>query len=165
MKLEDFNGLDRRTAIAALRPCLDIPRWSDELADGRPYVSVAELVSAADRAAAPFTAEEIDGALAHHPPIGRRAVGATAEASLSRSEQSGVDPDDTAVGAALAAGNLAYQERFGRVFLIRAAGRSASEMLALLDERLTHSAADEDVVVAEQLREIAVLRLKGLITA
>ncbi|MFB9309065.1 2-oxo-4-hydroxy-4-carboxy-5-ureidoimidazoline decarboxylase [Agromyces hippuratus] len=165
MKLEDFNGLDRRTAIEALRPCLDIPRWGEELADGRPYVSVAELASAADRAAAPFTAEEIDGALAHHPPIGRRADGATVEASLSRGEQSGVDPNDSAVAAALASGNLAYEARFGRVFLIRAAGRSASEMLALLDERLTNSAADEDVIVAEQLREIAVLRVKGLITA
>ncbi|MFC9560769.1 2-oxo-4-hydroxy-4-carboxy-5-ureidoimidazoline decarboxylase [Agromyces sp. NPDC056965] len=165
MKLEDFNGLDRRTAIEALRPCLDIPRWSEELADGRPFASVAELVSAADLAASPFTAEEIDRALAHHPPIGRRAAGSTAEASLSRSEQSGVDPNDTEVAAALATGNLAYEARFGRVFLVRAAGRSASEMLALLDERLTHSAAAEDVIVAEQLREIAVLRVKGLITA
>lgn len=165
MRLDEFNGLDRRAAIEALRPCLEILRWAEELAEGRPYSSADELVAAADRAASPFTAEEVDGALAHHAPIGRRAAGSTPEADLSRSEQSGVDPNDVAVGAALAAGNAAYEERFGRVFLIRAAGRSASEMLALLGERLALSAAEEDVVVAAQLREIAVLRLKGLVTA
>ena len=48
----------------------------------------------------------------------------------------GVDPADAAIAAALAEGNRAYEERFGRVFLIRAAGRSAPEILAALTERL-----------------------------
>jgi len=163
MRLEAFNRADREEAIAALRPCLDIDRWCAEVADARPFGSVDELVAWAEVAASPFTAAEVEGALAHHPRIGERAAGADAEAAMSRAEQAGVDPDDAEIAAALAAGNRAYEERFGRVFLIRAAGRSAREMLDALTERLGHTPAEEEPVVAEQLREIAVLRLKGLV--
>ena len=119
-------------------------------------------MAAARVAAAPFTPEEVEGALAHHPRIGERAAGDSTEAALSRTEQAGVDPGDAAVAAALAEGNLAYERRYGRVFLIRAAGRSSGEILEVLTERLGHTAVEEDVIVADQLREIAVLRLKGL---
>ena len=163
MSLDAFNGADRDEAIAMLRPCLDIDRWCAELADGRPYGSVDEVVAWAEAAAAPFTTEEIEGALAHHPRIGERPAGSGAEATMSRAEQAGVDPADAEVAAALAAGNLAYEQRFGRVFLIRAAGRSAAEILAALTERLGHTPEEEEPVVADQLRQIAVLRLKGLL--
>ena len=163
MRLEEFNDAGRGAAIEVLRPCLDIPRWYEEVADARPYGSVDELVAGAEAAASPFTVEEVDGALAHHPRIGERATGGNAEAAMSRAEQAGVDPRDAEVAAALAAGNLAYEQRFGRVFLIRAAGRSAAEILAELTERLGHTPAEEEPVVADQLRQIAVLRLKGLL--
>jgi 2-oxo-4-hydroxy-4-carboxy-5-ureidoimidazoline decarboxylase len=83
---------------------------------------------------------------------------------MSRSEQAGVDPADTDVAGALARGNRAYEEKFGRVFLIRAAGRTAPEILAALNERLANTPAQEDVIVAQQLREIALLRLEGVIS-
>lgn len=83
---------------------------------------------------------------------------------MSRSEQAGVDPADAGVAQALAQGNRDYEEKFGRVFLIRAAGRTAPEILQALNERLANSPTEEDTIVAQQLREIAVLRLEGLIT-
>jgi 2-oxo-4-hydroxy-4-carboxy-5-ureidoimidazoline decarboxylase len=125
---------------------------------------VEELLAVARETASPWTIAEIDGALAQHPRIGERARGAHAEASLSRSEQAGINPGDTAVAEALAAGNRAYEERFGRVFLIRAANRTPGEILAALQARMTHSPEQEIPVVAGQLREIAVLRLEGLVT-
>lgn len=84
---------------------------------------------------------------------------------MSASEQSGVDQSDADIASALKAGNEAYEQKFGRVFLIRAAGRSAGEILASLQKRLQHNPHDEDDVVAEQLRQIALLRLEGVITA
>ncbi len=87
----------------------------------------SDLETAAREAADPLTAEEVEGALAHHPRIGERAAGSSAEASLSRSEQAGLQTSDD-VSARLEAGNRAYEERFGRVFLIRAAGRSSEEL-------------------------------------
>lgn len=161
MTFDEFNEADRDAAIASLRPCVDITRWCEELADWRPYDSVDALVARAELAAAPFTVDEVETALAHHPRIGERARGEHAEASMSRAEQAGVDPNDAAIAAALAEGNRVYEQRFGRVFLIRAAGRSARDILDALTQRLGNTPAEEQLVVAEQLREIAVLRLKG----
>lgn len=165
MTLEQFNLLSREEARDAVRPCADVARWVDGVVDARPYSSVAELLTAARNTASPWTIAEIDGALARHPRIGERARGEHAEALLSRSEQAGIDPEDAEVAEALAAGNRAYEERFGRVFLIRAANRTPREILAALQTRMTHSPEQEIPVVAGQLREIAVLRLEGILTS
>jgi len=165
MMLEEFNVAEHGDAVAALRPCIDVTRWCEDIVDRRPFESVDSLVAEAAHAADPFTTEEIDSALAHHPRIGERAGGDSREATLSRSEQAGVDPSDAEVQQALREGNLAYEERFGRVFLIRAAGRSAAEILSSLRERLQHDPDSEERIIAGQLREIALLRLRGTITA
>jgi 2-oxo-4-hydroxy-4-carboxy-5-ureidoimidazoline decarboxylase len=165
MELEEFNRLDARSAAELLRPCLDIDRWVDAVVAGRPYRDLAAAVEAARTAAWPWTTAEIDRALARHPRIGEHAGGAGAEAALSRAEQAGVGTASADVAAALAAGNRAYEATFSRVFLIRAAGRSAEEILEALQERLTHSEAEEIPVIAEQLRQIAALRMEGILTA
>lgn len=163
MQLEEFNAVSRREAVDFLRPCLDIPSWLDELADGRPYSSLEELLAAGQAAANPFTSGEIEAALAHHPRIGERAQGSSTEARLSRSEQAGLGAADAALEQALVEGNLAYEKKFGRVFLIRAAGRSREEILAALNTRLGHTREEEQSITGQQLREIALLRLEGLI--
>lgn len=165
MGIESFNALDRDAARAALRVCVDIDRWIDEVADGRPYATAEDALTTGRTAAAGWTEAELDGALAHHPRIGERPEGSSREAALSRSEQSGVDATDSEVQAALLTGNHAYEERFGRVFLIRAAGRDSREILDALNARLEHSPDEEIAVVAEQLREIALLRLEKVVAA
>jgi 2-oxo-4-hydroxy-4-carboxy-5-ureidoimidazoline decarboxylase len=162
MHLEQFNAASRTEAGDFLRPCLDIQRWIDELAEGRPYAGPEALLTAGREAANPFTPAEIDAALAHHPRIGERAQGDSAEARLSQSEQAGLGVADTDVAEALAEGNRTYEEKFGQVFLIRAAGRSREEILAALNTRLSHSPEQEQLVIGQQLREIAVLRLEGM---
>ena len=160
--LSTFNKASLPDAQAALKPCVDIPRWTSEIALARPFGTAAELLSFAELAAPGWTEAEIDAALAHHPRIGERAAGNGSEAEMSRREQSGVETAAD-VQAQLAAGNRAYEERFGRVFLIRAAGRSAEEVLAALSQRLENSPEEELDVIATQLREIAMLRLVGLL--
>lgn len=165
MTLEQFNRLDREQARDVVRPCVDIARWVDGVVDARPYSTLQELLTVAREAATPWTIAEIDGALAQHPRIGERAPGAHAEALLSRAEQAGIDPGDAQVAEALAAGNRAYEDRFGRVFLIRAANRTPGEILAALQARMAHPPEQELHVIAGQLREIAVLRLEGILTS
>jgi len=165
MLLEDFNAAGRAEAAAALRPCLDIERWIAEIVDSRPFDSRGSLREAAARAADPFTGEEVEAALAHHPRIGERAAGNSTEARLSQSEQATLGAPDPAVATAIAEGNRAYEEKFGQVFLIRAAGRSREEILAALNARLAHTSEEEQAIIGQQLREIAVLRLEGLIGA
>ncbi|HEU4668310.1 MAG TPA: 2-oxo-4-hydroxy-4-carboxy-5-ureidoimidazoline decarboxylase [Arthrobacter sp.] len=164
MKLAEFNSADPARAAETLRPCIDVTRWVDAVTAGRPFTSKNALMTYALQAASPFTAAEVESAMAHHPRIGERPTAATTEASMSRSEQAGVDPSDRALAEALARGNRDYEEKFGRVFLIRAAGRTAPEILQALNERLANSPAEEETIVAQQLREIAVLRLEGLIS-
>lgn len=164
MLLQDFNQADRPAAVSALRPCLDVPRWFDQIADARPYSSVEDLLNFAGRAASSLTAGEVDAALAHHPRIGDRAAGNSSEAKLSRSEQDALGQSSDAVLAALSEGNRSYEEKFGRVFLIRAAGRSKEEILEALQVRMSHTAAEEEPIVQQQLREIALHRLQGMMS-
>lgn len=159
-----FNTLSHHQAIGVLERCAAVPRWADEIAQGRPYHDVDQVRTAARRAAEPWTDAEIDAALAHHPRIGDRPQGREAQSAHSRREQSGVDATDADVARRLLAGNRAYEEKFGRVFLIRAAGRSATDILAALRRRLSNDPDTERSITAQQLREIAVLRLEQELT-
>jgi len=139
------------TTREALLGCLAVPRWADDVLAGQPYAGRDALLAAADRAARELSDEELEQALAGHPRIGERG------GAQSQQEQSGVD-----AGAAdrLARGNAAYEERFDRVFLIRAAGRDAEEILAELERRLRNDNATERAETVDNLRQIALLRLE-----
>ncbi|MDM4762856.1 2-oxo-4-hydroxy-4-carboxy-5-ureidoimidazoline decarboxylase [Galbitalea sp. SE-J8] len=141
------------------RVALAVERWVADVEGEYPSLDAALLAA---RSAAPLTESEIDEAVAHHPRIGEKPTGAGASAQFSRREQaSAADADDAIVNAAIAAGNRVYEERFGRVFIIRAAGRSRAEILAELERRLALDPADELPIVGEQLVEIALLRLES----
>lgn len=155
-----FNALDEGECRRRLTTCLNVPRWVEQVATGRPYADWSALVTAAGQAAETFDAAEVDSALAGHPRIGERATSDEHDAELSEREQAGVDASDATAIRALAEGNVAYEHRFDRVFLIRAAGRSSTEILAELQRRLDNDDDSERGEVVSQLREIAILRLK-----
>ena len=156
LTLAEFNAAPDLEAHALLGSCLDIERWVLEVGAGRPYPDWESLQANASASAAAITWDEVAGALARHPRIGERAKGDPGDAALSASEQSGVAASDT---AALAAGNAAYEKRFGYIYLICATGLSGEQMLAALRERLTHDDEQERLVVMDELRKIAALRL------
>ncbi|KGN34145.1 OHCU decarboxylase [Knoellia sinensis KCTC 19936] len=161
-RLERFNALDPAEAKRALAACLDVARWVDEVENGRPYAVRHVLLDTADRAARRLTDTELESALAGHPRIGERArAGHNIEASAR--EQAAVDDRDTEVAERLRAGNTAYEKRFDRVFLIRAAGRSAPEILAELERRLRNDDEVERAEVVDNLRQIALLRLEQVV--
>lgn len=165
MQLEEFNALPDAEAADLVRACADVERWVEEIVAARPFGSVAEAAAAAETLADPWTDDEIDAALARHPRIGERAQGTDADAAMSRSEQAGVADAGTDVQLRLAEGNRAYEERFGHVFLVRAAGRTPGEILALLEQRLTNTPEQERANAARNLREIAALRLSGMVSS
>jgi hydroxyisourate hydrolase len=148
---------------AALLSCLAVERWATEVAAAAPFASADALLEVAGRVAGTLSAAEVDEALAGHPRIGEKATGDSQSAQFSRGEQASVDADDEALGAALAAGNVAYEERFDRVFLIRAAGRTRAEILAELTRRIQLSDEAESLIVASELAEITMLRLAKLL--
>jgi 2-oxo-4-hydroxy-4-carboxy-5-ureidoimidazoline decarboxylase len=161
--LSAFNALSTDEASELLRTCLDVPRWVNEVEDGRPYAGWPALRETAELSAGRLSDEEVDAALARHPRIGERA-GADHDVEHSTREQAGVDTADADVAVRLRAGNEAYERRFDRVFLVRAAGRSAQEILAELDRRLGNDDTTERKEIVQQLVEIALLRLESVVS-
>ncbi len=148
----------------ALRACNAAPRFVAEVLAGRPYPDADALVARAEQVARALPWAEVAAALAEHPRIGDRVEGSSAEAEASRREQSSVRGAGVDVRAALVDGNRAYEERFGHVFLIRAAGRSPEEMLAELRRRLGNDEQAERAEVTEQLAQITALRVEALVS-
>jgi 2-oxo-4-hydroxy-4-carboxy-5-ureidoimidazoline decarboxylase len=153
-----FNAWPAEEARAALLGCCRAERWAAQVTAGRPYSSLGALQA---RAAQVLTDEDVTEALAGHPRIGQ--APAAGHSSWSRSEQSGVADADQAVRAGLAAGNQAYEARFGHIYLVCAAGRSATELLAILQARLANDPETERQVMRGELIKINDLRLAQLI--
>ena len=153
--------LSDRALREGLATCLAVPRWVDEVAAEAPYASLDDLLDAAGLAATPLSEEEVDQALGDHPRIGERSTGDGTAGAFS-AEQEASSSDDADLAAELAAGNRAYEEKFGRIFLIRAAGRSRLEILDELHRRLELEPAAEIKVVAAELRDIALRRITQL---
>ena len=160
--LRRFNAMSDEEARATLASCLDIPRWVDAVAKGRPDKSAQAVLHRARAAAADFSDAELEAALSRHPRIGEKA-GAGHDVEFSRKEQSAVGTADAAVQQAILDGNVEYENKFDRVFLIRAAGRSADEILAELRRRLGNTPEAERAEVVTQLREIALTRLETVL--
>lgn len=141
-----------------LTAALAVPRWVEDVASRAPFATLDELLAVASAEASPLSPDEIDQAISHHPRIGEKPVGQGTSQEMSRSEQGA----STEFAEEIAAGNAAYERRFGRVFIIRAAGRTRREILDELTRRLALDDAVELQVVGEQLRDIALLRLEKL---
>jgi 2-oxo-4-hydroxy-4-carboxy-5-ureidoimidazoline decarboxylase len=157
--LARFNALSAEDAHDVLAGCLAVPRWIEEVGAGRPFPDQAALTALARAAAEQLTDDELEAALSRHPRIGERRDTDDAGAAYSRAEQAGISPGDE-----LRAANVEYEERFGRVFLIRAAGRSGSQIVAELRRRLGNDDEAERRETVAQLTEIALLRLQQVIS-
>ena len=140
-----------RTALA----CCASRAFAKAIADGRPYPDPAALLAAVDATFKALSWDDIVEAMSEHPRIGDRAV----RGGMSAAEQSGAAAASDEVRQGLADGNLAYQQRFGHIFLICASGLSGLQMLDQLRARLEHDEEAERTVVRDELRKITRLRM------
>ena len=163
MTLEQFNSAPEHEAQKHIAHCVAIPEWCAALVAARPFTTLESLLKSGEELARTWSQQALNQALTAHPRIGEKAGGSGKEAELSRSEQSSVNAQDATLTQALREGNVAYEQRFGRVFLIRAKGRSGEEMLAELQRRLANDPQQEQQEALNQLREITLLRLKETI--
>jgi OHCU decarboxylase len=159
-RLRWFNELSAEAAVDVLLGVCHSRLWAAEVAAGRPYADVDALLAAADLTwmtlAPPDWLEALDG----HPRIGE---GGGRSAESSAREQAGMGAAAAEVQASIAVGNVAYEARFGHVFLISAEGRSAEEILANLRSRLSNDPDVEFRIAAEEHRRITRLRLQHLL--
>lgn len=163
--LARLNALPAAEAERELLACCAAPAWARAVASGRPYPDMAGLLAAARHAIASLTWQDIAEALAGHPRIGERAGGADQASAWSRREQAAVVTDPAAAtAAALIDANLAYEERFGHIFLIFASGKAPDQILEAARARLGNDEATERGVVRQELGKITLLRLERMMT-
>jgi 2-oxo-4-hydroxy-4-carboxy-5-ureidoimidazoline decarboxylase len=159
--LDRLNAADRDEARAALRACCAALDWLDTMVAGRPYADEAGLLAASDRAVAALDEAALAEAMAGHPRIGERAE--HDGAAWSRAEQSGATTAGARTAAELAEGNRRYEERFGHVYLVSAAGRTGQELLDILRSRLGNDPETELGIVRAELAAINRGRLVRLV--
>jgi len=159
--LAAFNAAPPEAAERDLLACCASVRFAKAIADGRPYAEPDALSAAAGTAFAALSWDDIVESMNAHPRIGDRPAGA----GWSAAEQSGAAAASDQVRQGLTEGNLAYEKRFGHVFLICASGLSGWEMLDQLRTRLANDPEAERTVVRRELLKITQLRLAKLLTS
>lgn len=158
--LDDLNHATDSAAADQLRVVCSSRSWAEQVAAARPFADADELLRSADAVWLSLEPTDWLQALAGHPRIGEQGGSA---ADHSRREQAGLAGTPAAVLDALADGNRRYEAKFGHVFLIAAAGRSAEEISAELTRRLDNAPDQELREAAEEHRRITRLRLERLL--
>ncbi|MFG3545840.1 2-oxo-4-hydroxy-4-carboxy-5-ureidoimidazoline decarboxylase [Streptomyces sp. NPDC047725] len=159
--LARFNALEESAALAELHEACASTAWARRLLDARPFTTPEDLYTASDAAMADLTAADLEEAMAGHPPIGRPRPG---DPTSSR-EQAGMAGASAELKAEMLELNLAYQEKFGHVFLICATGRTGEQMRDAVKERIGNSPEQEREIVRTELGKINRIRLAGLLDA
>jgi 2-oxo-4-hydroxy-4-carboxy-5-ureidoimidazoline decarboxylase len=164
--VERLNAASEQEARELLTRCCGAARWVEGMLQARPFTSGAELLRQAEAVWRGLQTRDYLEAFTHHPEIGadldelRRKFGSTA--ALSEGEQAGAASADTATLLALRDKNQAYRARFGHVFIVCATGKSGSEMLSLLEQRLQNPPELEVSIAAAEQAKITRLRLEKL---
>ncbi|MER5945758.1 2-oxo-4-hydroxy-4-carboxy-5-ureidoimidazoline decarboxylase [Streptomyces sp. NPDC001904] len=156
--LTRFNTSDESTAQAELHEVCASSAWGSKLLAQRPFATVEALFEASDAATAELTADDLAEAMAGHPPIGRPKPG---DPTSSR-EQRGMAGASEELKAEMLELNLAYQDRFGHVFLICATGATGEQMLGALKARIANTPDQEREIVRTELGKINRIRLTRL---
>jgi 2-oxo-4-hydroxy-4-carboxy-5-ureidoimidazoline decarboxylase len=157
--LARLNALQDHAAFAVLHEACASTTWARRLTADRPYATAEELLTASDAATAELTGADLDEAMAGHPPIGHPKPGDPTSAR----EQRGMAGASAELKAELLELNLAYQEKFGHVFLICATGRTGEQMRDAVKERIGNAPEQEREIVRTELGKINRIRLTRLL--
>ena len=167
MTLAELNNLDNQTARAEFQKCCGSSRWTVLVAERRPFQTKEQLFETADTVWNKLPAADWKEAFTHHPKIGdvkslRKKFSLTA--TWAEGEQAVVQTAAEEVLQNLADGNTTYEKKFGFIFIVCATGKSAPEMLEMLQQRLKNDAQQEIRIAAEEQRKITRLRLEKLLS-
>ena len=177
MTLEKINSLTPRDAVILFRQCCGSTRWAQTMNDRKPFRSVEEMHIASDDVWYSLTEDDWKQAFAQHPKIGdipperhgragkslRKKFGSTAD--WAKGEQAGAMGASEKVLKALAEGNNLYEAKFGYIFIVCATGKSAEEMLAILNKRLNNIPSEEIKIAAQEQAKITRIRLENVLSA
>ena len=160
-----LNAMSTAHACETMRRCCGAGWWCDAMVAARPFADDAAIFTSADHAFDVMPRDAWLEAFTSHPKIGdlnslRMKYAGNKE--WSGGEQAGVNTADDATLQGLAEGNREYEERFGYLFIVCATGKTAAEMLAILQSRLPNDPETEFSIAAGEQRKITHLRLARL---
>jgi 2-oxo-4-hydroxy-4-carboxy-5-ureidoimidazoline decarboxylase len=133
------------------------------MASKRPIQDGALLIATSDGIWRGLGEPDWFEAFRSHPRIGESHAERDAPAqssAWSAQEQQKAATADEAVKMALKWGNREYRQKFGRIFIVCATGKSASEILEILRRRLHNDEATELQQAVEEQRQIMHIRLR-----
>lgn len=166
MTLQDFNNLEKSNAQKALFQCCSSTKWADILMSYFPFASEADLVKQATSIWYDECGEaDWRESFTHHPKIGdvkslEKKFATTKH--LAGKEQAGVNTANVETIQALAQANTDYEAKNGFIFIVCATGKSAVEMLRLLQDRLRNTTEEEVHIAMGEQAKITIIRLKKL---
>lgn len=162
MNLASFNQLDKSTAAAHLFACCGSRRWTDAMMLHFPFASERDLVAQAEDIWYHHCTEaDWRESFMHHPKIGD--VKSLTE-KFAGKEQAGVAVASSQTIEALAQANTDYEAKNGFIFIVCATGKSADEMLRLLQDRLQNTTEEEVHIAMGEQHKISIIRFKKLLT-
>jgi 2-oxo-4-hydroxy-4-carboxy-5-ureidoimidazoline decarboxylase len=164
--LNRWHTLSLEAAAAEILSCCGSTAWAAQMAANRPYAD--DLFTTADNIWQNLPQADWLEAFRSHPRIGEKHAQdkvTAASAAWSSSEQSQMKEADAAILLRMQQGHRAYEERFGRIFIVCASQKQPAEMLAILERRLHNDPATEMLESAEQQRQIMQLRLRKWLAA
>ena len=80
----------------------------------------------------------------------------------SGKEQAGIETASMETLKALAEGNEKYEEKFGYIFIVCATGKTAKEMLTILNSRINNDPEKEILIAMHEQHKITEIRLHKL---
>lgn len=165
MTLHEFNILPKEQLIRELTNCCGSSAWVQRMLPFIPADDMVELLEDAEEQWWLCSEEDWKEAFRHHPKIGDRESLQKKFASdkWAAGEQGGVNTASAATLDALAEGNRLYEEKFGYIFIVCATGKTADEMLTLLQERLPNTPGEEIKIAADEQNKITQLRIEKLL--
>lgn len=152
--LTKLNRLATDQAATEFLKACGSKKWATAMAWARPFESVPAMLRAAEREWWKLSEADYLEAFGAHPRIGDSSGG-----KWSTQEQSGAASAAELTLAKLKSQNDAYFEKYGFIFIVCATGKSADEMLALLEARLGTERAVEVRTASEEQAKITQLRL------
>jgi OHCU decarboxylase len=177
MTLAELNAVPAAAAHELFLTCCGAHAWAREMTSRRPFPDRASLGREADTIWLGLGLNDWLEAFAAHPRIGEALgtgqAGKAGQAGPAHDaapdqwatrEQAGMDVASEAIRRRMDQGNREYEARFGFIYLVCAAGKRAEDLLAILEERLTHARDEELRIAAEEQRRITHLRLEKLLT-
>lgn len=165
MHLDAFNALDAESAAAGLRRCCGSTRWVESMTRARPFPSADAMADISDAVWQSLASPDWLEAFAAHPRIGEAKPPGPGGGgpSWEEQEQSSTLSAPEKVKERLAARNHQYEARFGYIFIVCATGKTAEQMLALVEDRLQNDSHEELQIAVEEQRQITRLRIGKLL--